>query len=220
MIRARWKTILIVTMATALLGVGAFRRSAAPAAAAPAPPAEETPAPRDDHEERLGRLVVPDVVLTDQHGKSAHLYTDLVKGKAVAMSFIFTRCTTICPPLGLSFSRLQKLLGERAGRQINLISISIDPVNDTPERLLAWGDRYSAGPAWTLLTGPRDDVDKVLKALTVFTAAKEDHAPIVLLGNEPTGEWLRAYGLSSPTGLVEALDRLMGAPAPAPGSPR
>lgn len=177
-----------------------------------AQPQPEPPKSRPtEGDEALGPLTVPDVALVNQRGEPVRLYTDLVKGKVVAMSFIFTRCTTICPPLGLSFSRLRKQLGARAGRDVNLISISIDPLNDTPEQLLAWGQRFDLGPGWTLLTGAKDDIDRVLKALTVYTAAKEEHSPIVVLGDERAGTWLRAYGLTSPTGLTTEIERLLAA---------
>jgi protein SCO1/2 len=182
-------------------------------------PAEPTPRPArpTEGEEALGRLDVPDVILTNQRGEPVRLYTDLVAGKVVAMSFIFTRCTTICPPLGLGFSRLRRQLGARAGREVNLISVTLDPLNDTPERLRAWGERFDLGPGWTLLTGDKDDIDRVLKALGVYTAAKEEHSPIVLIGDAARGAWVRAYGLSSPTELAGVVDRMLArAPGTAP----
>src|SRR4026208_2489855 len=85
------------------------------------------------------KMVIPDVAVVDQDGNKLHFYTDLIKGKTVAINFIFTNCTTICPPLAATFARLQKELGEKAGKDVHLISISVDPLTDTPERLKAWG---------------------------------------------------------------------------------
>src|SRR4051794_33619736 len=70
---------------------------------------------------------IPDVSLVDQDGKPVHFYSDLVHGKVVMMSSIFTSCTTVCPPLGATFAKVQKLLGDRAGRDVHLISVSVDP---------------------------------------------------------------------------------------------
>lgn len=162
----------------------------------------------------LGSLDVPDVPLTDQDGKPVRFYTDLVKGRVVAVSFIFTSCTTICPPIGASFGRLEKLV---AGKGVHLISVSIDPANDTPERLKAWSRKFGAGPNWTLVTGDRDQVTRLLKALGAFTANAGDHSPLVLLGNERSHRWTRAYGFAAPARLAELIDRLAAPEAGAKG---
>src|SRR6185295_7987397 len=84
-------------------------------------------------------LKIPDVEVLDQDGNVRHFYTDLIKDKTVAINFIFTNCTTICPPLGATFARVQKEMGDKVGKDVHFISISVDPVTDTPERLKAWG---------------------------------------------------------------------------------
>ena len=155
----------------------------------------------------ISGLAIPDEILVDQHGKKVHFYSDLVKGKVVAINTIFTTCTTVCPIMGANFARLRNLLGEVAGRRVELISISIDPVADTPERLAEWSSRFSSHqePGWTLLTGPKADVDRLLKALQIFTADKQDHAPVVLIGGEGAGNWSRASGLMPPPQLAELI---------------
>lgn len=159
-------------------------------------------------QESAGPLAVPDAALVDQDGRPVHLYSDLVHGKRVVMNFVFTTCTTICPPMGANFERLQSVLGARAGADVRLISVSIDPLTDTPQRLKAWGAKFHAGPGWTLLTGPKAEVDHLLKALGVFTPDRADHSPLVLLGDDAAGRWTRAYGLASPAKMVEILDGL------------
>jgi len=167
-------------------------------------------------EEEVPELTIPDVELLDQEGRSVHFYSDLVAGRVVAIHFVFTTCTTICPPMGASFARLQSLLGERAGRDVHLISVSVDPTVDTPERLRAWASKFTRGdgpgPGWTLVTGPKPDVDRLLKALAVFTPDKEDHSPILLLGNDAAGRWSRVYGLAPPAALAAGLEELAAAP--------
>ena len=148
---------------------------------------------------------IPDVELLDQHGRKVRFYSDLVRGKTVAVNFIFTTCTTVCPPLGATFARVQRELGERAVRDVQLISISVDPVTDTPERLKAWGEKFKAGPGWTLLTGEKSQVDELLRALAASSARREDHTPTVLVGNEAAGQWTRAYGLTAPSKLVQTI---------------
>jgi protein SCO1/2 len=159
-------------------------------------------------QETAAPLAIPDVELVDQEGRPVHLYSDLIHGKRVAMNFVFTTCTTICPPMGANFERLQSLLGERAGADVRLISVSIDPLTDTPQRLKAWGAKFHAGPGWSLLTGRKEEVDRLLRALGAYTADRADHSPITLLGDDAAGRWTRAYGLASPAKLVEILNGL------------
>lgn len=162
------------------------------------------------------KMTIPDVELLDQEGKKVRFYSDLVKGRVVAMNFIFTTCTTICPPLTANFSKVQSLMGDRVGKDFNLISISVDPVNDTPQRLKAWGEKFGAKPGWTFLTGKKQDVDKLLKALQVFTPVKEDHSPMVLAGNDTKGQWTRVNGLVSPAQLVQVIEGVIGTPGKTP----
>ncbi len=150
-------------------------------------------------------LQVPDVPVLTQDGRAVRFYTDLVQGKVVAINFIFTSCTTICPPLGVTFSKLQGLLGDRLGTEVHLISVSVDPATDTPERLRAWAAKFGARPGWTLVAGRKADIDTLLKGLNAFTARPGDHTPIVLIGNDQRRSWTRAYGLAPAATLARAI---------------
>jgi protein SCO1/2 len=151
------------------------------------------------------KMKIPDVEMLDQNGNKVHFYTDLVRGKTVAINFIFTTCTTICPPLGATFARVQKDLGERVGRDVQLISISVDPVTDTPERMKAWGAKFHAAEGWTLVTGQKPQVDELLRALGAGVASPAEHTPALLIGNDLTGQWTRTYGLARPGVLVKLI---------------
>jgi cytochrome oxidase Cu insertion factor (SCO1/SenC/PrrC family) len=219
MLPARLVRSLIVVLCSALtLPLAAVAQTGEhkhhhPPAAAPAPP----PAAPEGGEKV--DLEIPDTPLIDQDGKPVRFYSDLVRGKVVMVNFIFTSCTTICPPMGATFGKVQQLLGDRAGRDVHLISVSVDPATDTPERMKAWGKKFGAGPGWTLVTGPRETVVQLLKTLGVYTPNINDHTPLVLAGNDPRGEWTRAYGLAAPAKLVELIDGLAApaaAAAPAP----
>jgi protein SCO1/2 len=153
----------------------------------------------------LTSLRIPDVPIYDQNGQHLRFYTDLVKGKTVAINFIFTTCTTICPPMTATFRRVQQQLGERAGRDVYLISVSVDPVTDVPERLHDFAARFNAGPGWTFVTGSKTDIDSLLQALGAAVADKNDHTPMILVGNDAARHWTRAYGLSPPTTLVKLI---------------
>ena len=156
----------------------------------------------------LTSLRIPDVPIYDQNGRRLSFYTDLVKGKTVAINFIFTTCTTICPPMTATFRRVQQQLGERAGRDVYLISVSVDPVTDVPERLHDFAARFNAGPGWTFVTGSKTEIDSLLQALGAAVADKNDHTPMILVGNDAAGHWTRAYGLSPPTTLVTLITAL------------
>lgn len=158
---------------------------------------------------KLGDMQVPDVVLVDQDGNDVRFYSELIAGKMVVINFVFTTCTTICPPMGANFARLQRELGELAGNEVYLISVSVDPVVDTPPRLKAWRDQFKPAPGWTMVTGPKAQVDEVLKALRVFTPDKLDHSPTLLLGNDNTGDWTRAHGLTPPATLAELVREML-----------
>jgi protein SCO1 len=154
------------------------------------------------------KMVIPDVVVRDQDGNTLHFYSDLIKGKTVAINFIFTNCTTICPPLAATFARLQKELGDKIGKDVHLISISVDPVTDTPERLKEWGARFKAGPGWTFVTGEKQEMDRLLNALGAAVSKREDHTPALIIGNDAKGVWTRTYGLAKISQIMGVLQNV------------
>jgi len=151
-------------------------------------------------------LKIPDVEVLDQDGNVRHFYSDLVKGKTVAINFIFTNCTTICPPLGATFARVQK---ELVGKDVHFISVSVDPLTDTPERLKAWGAKFKAGAGWTFVTGNKPEIDRLLLALGASAARREDHTPSVIVGNDTKDVWTRTYGLAKSFQMVTLIENVM-----------
>jgi cytochrome oxidase Cu insertion factor (SCO1/SenC/PrrC family) len=158
---------------------------------------------------RNNNMVIPDVDVLDQDGNALHFYTDLIKDKTVAINFIFTNCTTICPPLAATFARLQKEMGDKVGRDVHLISISVDPLTDTPERLKAWGAKFKAGPGWTFVTGEKQEMDKLLNALGAAVSKREDHTPALIIGNDGKGVWTRTYGLAKISQIMGVIQNVM-----------
>ena len=151
-------------------------------------------------------MMIPDVEVLDQHGNALHFYSDLIKGKTVAINFIFTNCTTICPPLAATFARLQKEMGDKIGKDVHLISISVDPLTDTPERLKAWGAKFKAGAGWTFVTGEKQEMDKLLNALGAAVSKREDHTPATIIGNDAKGVWTRTYGLAKINQIIGVIN--------------
>jgi protein SCO1 len=158
-------------------------------AAAPAADTTATPSAVFD-------LKVPDVPVVDQNGRSLRFYSDLVKGRTVVINFIFTTCTTICPQLTLAMRRTQEVLGQRVGRDVFLLSISVDPATDVPERLRTFASKFDARPGWTFVTGRHGDISRLLKALG-NAGGGSDHTTTILIGNEAAGHWVRSSGLAS-----------------------
>lgn len=150
-------------------------------------------------------VTIPDVVVYDQDGKRLNFYSDLIKGKTVAINFIFTTCTTICPPLTATMRQIQRQMGERVGRDVWLISVSVDPITDIPERLKSFAAKFGAGPGWTFVTGRKTEIDKLLRALDAYVSDKNSHSPIILVGNESARYWTRSYGLAPASTLARLI---------------
>lgn len=151
-----------------------------------------------------GPMHVPDALVTDQNGRELRFYTDLVQGKVVAISFIFTNCTTICTPIGAKMAALQPALAARG--DVSLISVSIDPATDTPQRLKAWSEKFKPRPGWTLVTGSKEEINRLLAALRAQSSSPAAHSPILLIGNDATGRWTRVNGLNPVQTILTAID--------------
>jgi protein SCO1/2 len=149
---------------------------------------------------------IPDVSALDQNGRPLRFYSDLIKGRAVMLNFIFTSCTYVCPLQGANFSKLQAALGDRLGKDVSLISVSIDPLTDTPRRLKSWGAKFGARPGWTLVTGSKAEMDRLLRALTGDPSGVSEHSSVVFIGDYDRGVWVRADGLDDPARLIQTLD--------------
>src|SRR5271166_3265291 len=172
-------------------------------------PIAGVPAESDPGSVTEAKQNIPDVELADQDGKTVHLYSDLVKGRVAALSFIFTICTTICPLIGANLGRLQTELGQSLGEDISLISVSVDPATDTPQRMKAWGAQFGAKPGWSLLTGDKETVEQLLKIFGLFTPDIQSHSPFLLLVNDRTGDWTRVNAIETPPAKVAEILRKM-----------
>ena len=144
----------------------------------------------------------PNVELITQDGKRVHFYDDLIKGKIVAIDFIYTTCQYACPLETARMAQVQKKLGDRVGNDIFFYSISIDPANDTPEVLKAYMEKFHIGAGWTFLTGKKADIDFLQRRLGVYSDPwinADGHLPHLLIGNEATNTWIRANALDNPS---------------------
>src|SRR4029077_48173 len=144
---------------------------------------------------RWGADYFPNVELTTQDGATVHFYDDLLKGKMVVIELIYTHCVDACPLETARLAQVQRLLGDRVGKEIFFYSISIDPERDTPVELKAYAEKFHAGPGWLFLTGKKADIDVVRKKLGQAARAGEndttDHSTSLMIGNTATGQWIR-----------------------------
>lgn len=146
---------------------------------------------------------VPEVNLLDESGNSVALRSILAGDHPVAVNFIFTTCTTICPVMTATFAQMRKELGSDADR-IQLVSITIDPEHDTPSVLAKYAERFDAiTPEWRFLTGNTKDVERVLRTFDAWTGTKTNHRPITLMRKQGNSQWVRLEGLGSGIALAE-----------------
>ena len=150
---------------------------------------------------------VPDVTLVDDGSRPVRLREALAADEPVMLNFIFTTCTAICPVMTGIFARVPRELGSEAGR-LRLISISIDPEQDTPARLRAYAERFGAGPRWSFLTGRIQDVEAVERAFDAYRGDKMNHEPVTLLRAGPGSPWIRLDGFASPADLAREYEKV------------
>src|SRR5271165_5102448 len=143
-----------------------------------------------------------DTILVDQDGKEQRFYKDLIKDKVVVINAMFATCNNSCPMMGANLARIQKWLGPRLGTDVVLISISVDPETDTPGALKHYCARFDARPGWYFLTGKKQNVEFVLRKLGLYVEDKQDHLNLFLIGNDRTGLWKKALGVSDSEKLI------------------
>jgi protein SCO1/2 len=216
-----WKNVKPVVAVCAAIFLPAFAiahegaHDSAPAAGSPvAAAAPAAPAAPQRPRNRWGANYFPNTPLINQDGKTVHFYDDLLKGKSVAINIIYTRCKDECPLETARMVQLQRILGERMGKDIFFYSISIDPNYDTPEVLRAYMKKYGVGPGWDFLTGKEDDIKIVAKKIGLSRTADlinpDGHSPSLMVGNEPTGRWMRNSAEDNPPFLAATIGNFLG----------
>lgn len=174
-------------------------------------PVSADPTEANPQEAAAARVNLLDLELLDQEGGPRKFRSEAIGDKIVVIDFIYTACTTACPLISVLFAKLQEPLGERLEKEVRLISLSLDPVTDTPARLQEQARRYRAQPGWLWLTGEKPQVDQILKGLGVYVANFTDHPPQVLIGDGRLGGWTRYYGLPDPAKILARVEALLRA---------
>jgi protein SCO1/2 len=153
---------------------------------------------------------LPNVLLRTQSGAAVHFYDDVVKGRVVTINFFFTTCTTICPRTTANLVKVQEALGASLGRDVVMISITVDPKTDTPPVLDRYARAHGARPGWFFLTGSQKDIDEVRRHLGVNRDGgdKTQHTGMLAYGNEATGQWAATPAMADPAQIARSVLRL------------
>ena len=150
-----------------------------------------------------------DVELVDQDGRRVRLYSDLLKGKTVVVNAFFATCKGVCPPMSQNLQRVQEAFKERVGKDLHIISITVDPEADTPAALKEYAKRYGAIPGRYFVTGKKENVDWALYKLGQYVEQKEDHTNIFIVGNEATGLWKKLRGIANIAEIVKGVESVL-----------
>jgi protein SCO1 len=161
---------------------------------------------------RLGAAYFTNFILTTQDAKRVRFYDDLLHDKLVAINFIYTGCTDICPAMTQNLVDVQKLLGEKVGRDIFMYSITLQPERDTPEMLKTYADLFGVGPGWLFLRAQNDAETTVLRRKLGFydpdpklDADLETHIGLLRFGNDRINRWAACPALTAPSEIVQEI---------------
>lgn len=129
-------------------------------------------------------------------------------GRPVMMNFVYTTCTAICPAMTQIFAEVQKQLGADAAK-LQMVSLSIDPEQDTPKRLAEYAKSQGAGPDWRFYTGTVEASVAVQKSLAAYRGDKMNHTPLTLLRAAPGQPWVRLDGFATPDQLLREVRAML-----------
>ena len=205
-----WAMVTLV-----LLFAGSVVRAQEPAA--PQPPA--APKASEKPQENNAQKYFTDTVLINQNGERMRFYTDLMKDKTVIIDTFFATCQASCLPMNRNLAQIQEGLGDRLGKDVHILSISVDPTVDTPTLLKAYARKLNAKPGWYFLTGDKESIEFILKKLGQFVDDKNDHLNIFIIGNNRTGLWKKAFGLAKSEELMKVVESVVNDPGSATAKP-
>jgi len=170
---------------------------------------QQPTATNSNNDQSAAHKYFTDTILINQNGEKMRFYTDLLQGKTVIIDTFFSTCKTACLPMTQNLKRIQEALGERLGKDVYILSVTVDSEMDTPAQLKAFADKFHARPGWYFLTGTKENVDFVLRKLGQYVDNKQDHLNVFIIGNERTGLWKKAYGLSTSDELIKVVDSVL-----------
>lgn len=155
-------------------------------------------------------LLVPDIEVVNQNGRHVRFNSQVIEGRIAIVTGFFTTCSSMCPITQEKLSQVAKLLGSRLGKDVVIVSVSVDPENDTPARMKDWGEKFHIGPGWTLLSGKRAEVDTLLKSLGLSVPLPQRHQSALMIGGTASG-WVRISSWTSAEKLVKLAESMSSA---------
>ena len=171
--------------------------------------APSTPAHDSAAAEEKARNYFTDLEVVDQNGKRLRFYSDVLKDRIVLINFIFTNCQDACPLMTHKLKQVRSLMAESIKDQVWFVSISVDPERDTPEAMKAFATKQGVDEShWLFLTGPKQNLDFIVKRLGQYTPEVEAHSTLMLAGNDRTRHWTRVMPMVPPDGVAEQLRAL------------
>lgn len=197
--------LLVVVAATC------FAITASPAAAAGEKSGGPVPAPfagQDADDSR--RKYFTDLPMITHEGKGVRFYSDMLRDKVVLISFFFINCKTDSPRQNVVLSRVKSLLRDRLGKDVFIVSITVDPERDTPAKLKDYAKIFGAGNGWSFLSGKKENVDWVAYKLGQYAPTPEEHSLTYLVGNVKTDQWLKLSKDARPEVVFEKLLSVAG----------
>ncbi len=152
-------------------------------------------------------IKLSEIEIVDTDNKPATLATELNQGPVV-INFIFTSCTAICPILSSTFSQIQKRFDEIKVPKIKLVSFSIDPERDTPERLKKYAQKFNAGARWKFYTGTKQNMLNIEKIFGNFRGNKMNHLPYTFFRLNSKSKWIRLKGFVSASAIINEINNI------------
>ncbi|HEY2117488.1 MAG TPA: SCO family protein [Candidatus Angelobacter sp.] len=162
-------------------------------------------------------LSVPDIEVVNQDGRHVRFNSQVVEGRIAIVTGFFTTCSSMCPITQEKLSQVAKLLGPRLGKDVVIVSVSVDPQNDTPARMKDWAEKFHIGPGWTLLSGNHAEVDTLLKSLGLSVPLPQRHQSALMIGGTASG-WVRISSWTSAEKLVKLVESMSPAKSVASAS--
>jgi protein SCO1/2 len=155
-------------------------------------------------------LPVPDIKVITQDGRHVRFNSQVVDGRIAIVTGFFTNCSSMCPFTQEKLAQVAKLLGPRMGKDVVIVSVSVDAENDTPTRMKDWAEKFHIGRGWTLLSGNRAEVDTLLKSLGLFVELRQRHQSALMIGSTTTG-WVRISSWTSSEKLAKLAETMSAA---------
>jgi len=154
---------------------------------------------------------VPQIKLVRDDNQTVSLPDEMNDGRPVFLNFIYTTCTAVCPITSRTYAQLQDKLGDERDK-VHMISITIDPEQDTPARLADYARKFGAGSQWRFYTGTTEASLAAQRAFDVYRGDKMNHTPVTLLRAAPGKSWLRIDGFASADDLLREYRKLVATP--------